>query len=278
MTAIASTRGLLIGTCWLASLGTVWAGSTVNGDFTKVTSGGDPVGVGGAGFGWAASGTDAGGGTATPLISVETEGGNHFARFESGQVGGTTPAPVVSSLQQTFNVSVNDELRFDFSFEVGSDDSGTSPELDPAKPTPAGILLDAFVVSLGVGVEVYELLTVDRDGVMINPFSTAPADIEAVDALSADFDFGFKLDLAALLLQDVTLFFDMISVDDGSLLTVDLDNVSISATGGGSSGGSAGDPVPEPGTLGLLGLGLLGCILHGCILHGCSRRIRGKAA
>jgi len=153
----------------------------------------------------------------TPLISVSAVGGNHFAVFETGEFA---TGPFISTLEQTFPVPDNFVLRFDFSFST--DDDATGGGSSP--------FFDAFAVSLTAGGSTYELLLADRSGAHDDPFGTAPGTTALDMPTGPLFDFRYVADLSALAGQTATLYFDIISEDDGMVASARIDNVNTRIT------------------------------------------------
>lgn len=172
----------------------------------------------------------------SPLISVVDLGGNNVAHFPTGDFA---TGPFIQTLEQSFVVDPGlPFLTLDFGL----------PELQP-DPTGTGAspFLDAFVVAASSGAGTFELLLVDANGALADPFGTAPGAVFLGPPTNPSLDFSLSADLS-LLLGPITLSFFVTNEDDGSQFNMlYLDNVVMTE-----------EPVPAPGTLLLIGLGLLG--------------------
>jgi hypothetical protein len=210
--------------------GTASATIIVNGDFET----GDLTG-------WTASATGAviPPPPLTPLISVISIGGSSAAEFETGDFAS---GPFISTLEQTFTLPPDtSQLVFDFSLSTAPDPTGTG----------TSPFLDSFVVSLTDSVDFFDLLLVDAFGAIPDPFGSAPGTVALGSPMNPALDFGLTVDISALAGSTVTLFFDIINEDDGSITTALLDNVAVPAQ------------IPEPHTLWLLVGGIFSLLVMG---------------
>jgi|GEM_PF-5465616 len=214
-------------------LGQARATAIINGDFVAGLTG------------WTASAIGDFGNPLNPnaFISVVPLGSNNVAQFETGAF---SDGLFIATLEQTFTVTANKpRLSFDFTLpNAVADPTGTG----------ASPFLDSLFVSLGSGFDFFDLLLMDQFGVLADPFGTAPGVVTLGVPIDPLFDFNFTADLTSLVGESVTLFIDVINEDDGfQFASPKLGNLATVAT-------SLQRPIPEPGSLWLLGLGLLGLL------------------
>ena len=231
----AIVRGRVFGILTLAvaalSASTTLADTVVNGDFST----GDLSG-------WLASSDS---GTIpqvpiTPIVSVVGTGNGSAAELSTGDFD---TGPFISTLEQTFTVSATQPvLGFDVSFSSVADSTGSGN----------GFFGDAFVAVIQAGVEFFDIALVDDTGVQVDPFGSAPGSVSVDSPQNASLSVRVLADLTPIAGQTVTLFFDIVSEDDGRRSTAVVDNV-------GFPGGNT--VVSEPATLALILTGLcVGCV------------------
>ncbi len=210
-----------------------YAGAILSGDFES----GDLTG-------WTASAIDGLASPTTPLISVSSASGNNFAVFETGEFDDDV---FVSTLEQSFTVSAAEPL---FIFDLTL--PGTSA--DPTG-TGAGLFSDSFSVGLDDGTDFFDLFSIDTFGAVPDPFGTAPGAVTVGPPLDPSFDLSVTADLSLLAGQTATLFFEVLSENDGSQFTLNVDNVRTAAP-------PINDRIPEPATaaLGITGLAAIGIV------------------
>jgi hypothetical protein len=167
-----------------------------------------------------------------PFIAVETVGGNSFVVFDTGNF---SQGLFVASLQQTYAVEASlPFLNFDFSLPVVTSDvtgTGTSP------------FRDSFVVSIAEGANTFELLLVDSNGALADPFGTAPGTVALGASINPSFNLSFGADLSLFAGKNVTLSFVVSQEDDGFKYRLDPDDIVMAA-------GIA--KVPEPSSMVLI--------------------------
>ena len=193
--------------------------------------------------GWTVSAIDGLASPTTPLISVSSSIGNDFAVFETGEFDDDV---FISTLEQSFIISAAEPLLIiDMTFPAASID-----------PTGIGtsVFSDSYFMSLDDGTDFFDLFLIDEFGTLPDPFGTAPGAVTIGTPLNPTFDLSVTADLSSLAGQTVTLFLDVLSEDDGSQFSLNVDNVRTVARP------TNGNAVPEPMTaaLGFIGLAALG--------------------
>lgn len=180
-----------------------------------------------------------------PVVFVQTdpESGNRFLRMKTGSY---QDGPAVGALAETFVVDPeNPILSFDFTLaDVLEDLSGLG----------ASLLTDRLLVSIQVGDDIFDLLSIDAQGATVDPSGDAPGQVVLSAPTDPMFDFNFAADLSQFSGQMISLLLRVFNEDDGFLFDPDFDNFKFSA--------ALPTSIPEPSALILLLAGLAAVTSH----------------